>query len=202
MVKVSIVVPVYYNDSSLYALYDDLKAKVLDKAEFDSEIVFVDDCSRDGSWSVVLDLCARDARVKGYRLARSFGVSAAILCGLSKAAGDCAVVKADGGRVPSEIVLEMYEKWKRGNNVVLAENENPRAMSGFARLYNRLTRSLALPNVTAEGLDVYLVDRRVIEVLDSLEERDSVLSAQLVACGFKTDKVFYAGEAPALKGGE
>lgn len=191
MVKVSIVVPVYYNDANLYPLYDDLKAKVLDVAEFESEIIFVDDGSRDGSWSVILDLCARDARIKGYRLSRNFGSHAAILCGLSKATGDCAVVKAADLQEPSEIILEMYEMWKRGNNVVLAVREGRSDGSFFTKLYYSITKKFALPTMPAEGFDVYLVDRKVIDVLDKMDERNSALTGQLLWSGFKTEKVFY-----------
>ena len=100
--KISIIVPVYYNESNLYALYEDLKCKVLTKIEQAYEIVFVNDGSKDGSLRILKELAEQDNNIKVISLSRNFGSHAAILCGLSNCTGDCAVVKAADLQEPSD----------------------------------------------------------------------------------------------------
>ncbi|MDO4566800.1 MAG: glycosyltransferase [Oscillospiraceae bacterium] len=189
--ELSIVVPVYYNEDTLLPLYCDLKEKVLDRASFECEIILVDDGSRDKSWAAVRELCALDSRVRGFRLSRNFGSHAAILCGLNMSRGRCAVVKAADLQEPSELIFEMYEMWRRGNNVVLAVRQGRADGSLFTRLYYRMTRDLALPTMPLAGFDVYLVDRAVIKVLGGMNERNSALTGQILWSGFKTAYVYY-----------
>lgn len=123
MPKLSIVIPVYYNAENLPPLYDDLKEKILDRAEFEVELLLVDDGSGDNSYAVMQDLARRDSRIRLFKLSRNFGSDAAVLCGLNNATGDCAVVKAADLQEPTEMILDMYKSWQSGNNVVLAVRE-------------------------------------------------------------------------------
>ncbi|MEG0750400.1 MAG: glycosyltransferase family 2 protein [Oscillospiraceae bacterium] len=194
MPKLSIVIPVYFNEDNLRPLYADIERKVLDVADFGCEIIFVDDGSSDGSWAVIEELCNRNSNVRGVKLSRNFGSHAAILCGLSESTGECAVVKAADLQEPTELILEMYEMWKRGNNVVLAvrDGRNDGAKNNFfANLYYKITRKFALPNMPEAGFDVYLLDRKVIEVLERMDERNSALTGQILWSGFKTAEVYY-----------
>lgn len=194
MPKLSIVIPVYYNAENLLPLYDDLKEKILDKVDFPVEIVMVDDGSGDDSYRVMLSLAMRDERIRVFKLSRNFGSDAAVLCGLVNATGDCAVVKAADLQEPTEMLLEMYEKWREGCNVVLAVREGreeSRAQEFFADLYYAMTRRFALPNMPKKGFDVFLVDRRVINVLAGMNEPNSALDGQLLWAGFTTGTVTY-----------
>ncbi len=194
MPKLSIVIPVYYNAENLPPLYDDLKQKVLDKVNFPVEIVMVDDGSGDESYRVMLSLAMRDSRIRVFKLSRNFGSDAAVLCGLTHSTGDCAVVKAADLQEPTEMLLEMYRKWQDGCNVVLAVREGReegRAQEFFADLYYAMTRRFALPNMPKKGFDVFLVDRRVIDVLGGMAEPNSALDGQLLWAGFTTGTVTY-----------
>jgi len=191
MDKLSIVVPVYYNELNLVPLYQDIKEKIIDRINFDYEIVMVDDGSEDGSWKVIQDLAQKDRNIRPIRLSRNFGSHAAILCGLSHATGDCAVVKAADLQEPTELILEMYEQWKKGNNVVLAIREGREDKSFFSDLYYWLTRKVALPKMPAHGFDVFLIDHKVIRVLESLDEKNSAITGQILWSGFKTAEVYY-----------
>ena len=92
--KVSIVIPVYYNEDNLRPLYADIKEKFIDKIDYDYEIVLVNDGSKDKSYEVMKELAKADPHVKPISLSRNFGSHAACLCGLSNSTGDCVVVKA------------------------------------------------------------------------------------------------------------
>lgn len=193
MSKISIVVPVYYNADTLELLYRDMKEKILGELG-DYEIVFVDDGSGDDSWQVMQRLREADPKVKLVKLSRNFGEHAALLAGLSACSGDCAVTKQADLQEDSRIILEMYDSWKRGNKVVLAvrkeRKENPVKVF-FANLYYSLIRKIVNKNMPAGGCDCYLVDRKVIEVLERLDEKNSSLTLQVLWAGFRTDMIYF-----------
>lgn len=192
--KISIVIPVYFNEDNLIPLYQDIKEKVIDVIDYEYEIVMVNDDSKDNSYAVMEQLAKEDHNIKIVSLSRNFGSHAAVLCGLEKCTGDCAVIKAADLQEPSELILQMVDSWKIGNNVVLAVRQSREDKEGdkfFANLYYAMVRKVALPSMPKTGFDVYLIDRKVIEVLLELEERNSSLQGQILWSGFKTGVVFY-----------
>lgn len=192
--KVSLVIPVYYNEDNLRPLYEDLKEKFISKIDYDYEIVMVNDGSKDKSYEVMKELAAQDDNIKIISLSRNFGSHAAILCGVSNCTGDCAVVKAADLQEPTELILEMVESWKQGNNVVLAVREGrdeSKSQTFFANFYYKLVQKTALPQMPDNGFDVYLIDRKVITVLENLDEKNSALTGQILWSGFKTSNVYY-----------
>ena len=192
--RLSIVIPVYYNEDDLEPLYDDLKKKIIDVIDYEYELVIVNDGSKDNSYEVMKNLAERDEHVKIISLSRNFGSHAAILCGLAKCTGDCAVVKAADLQEPTELILEMVDRWKNGSNVVLAVRkgrEEGRGQTLFANMYYNMVRKTALPEMPKGGFDVYLLDRKVIDVVMALDERNSALTGQILWSGFRTDKVYY-----------
>lgn len=192
--KLSIVIPVYYNEENLLSLYEDIREKIIDKIDYEYEIVMVNDGSKDQSWNIMQDLAKKDSHIHIISLSRNFGSHAAILCGLSNSTGDCAVVKAADLQEPTELILQMVDSWEKGNNVVLAVREGrqeSKKQTFFANLYYALVRKCALPNMPKGGFDVYLLDRKVITVLQNLDEKNSALTGQILWSGFKTDIIYY-----------
>lgn len=193
MSKISIVVPVYYNEDTLMDLYQDMKLKILGTIG-EYELVFVDDGSGDGSWKVMNEIKAMDSNVHLVKLSRNFGEHAALLAGLSVCTGDCAVTKQADLQEDSTLILEMYESWKRGNKVVLAvrrSRDESRVKIFFANLYYAMVRKFVNKNMPVGGCDCYLIDRKVIEVLERLDEKNSSLTLQVLWAGFQTDKVYF-----------
>lgn len=192
--KVSLVIPVYYNEDNLKPLYTDIKNKFIDRIDYDYEIVMVNDGSEDKSYEIMSELAKIDPKIKIISLSRNFGSHAAILCGISNCTGDCAVVKAADLQEPTELILEMVESWKRGNRVVLAVREGreeSKIQTFFANFYYKLVQKTALPKMPNQGFDVYLIDRKVITVLESLDEKNSALTGQILWSGFKTEQLYY-----------
>ena len=192
--KISVVIPVYYNEDNLRPLYKDIQEKLYSHAEYEWEIVMVNDGSQDNSYGIMQELAATDARLRIFSLSRNFGSHAAMLCGLSNCTGDCAVVKAADLQEPTELVLDMVKSWENGHNVVLAVREGreeSKQQIFFANLYYWMVRKTALPNMPKGGFDVYLLDRKVIGVLMALDEKNSALTGQILWSGFKTDKIYY-----------
>ena len=193
MSKISIVIPVYYSSDTLMMLYEDMKNKILHRIG-DYEIVLVDDGSGDNSWDIMCQIREMDANVKCVKLSRNFGEHAAILAGLSECTGDCAATKQADLQEDSELIIEMYDSWKRGNKVVLAvrkERDEGAAKKFFANLYYAIVRKTIDKNMPEGGFDGYLIDRQVINVLEMLDEKNSALTLQVLWVGFKKDLIYY-----------
>ena len=193
MSKLSIVVPVYWNADTLMLLYEDMEQKILHELD-DYELVFVDDGSGDDSWGVMNRIREMDEHVKLVKLSRNFGEHSAILAGLSVCTGDCAVTKQADLQEDSELILEMYERWKQGNKVVLAvraSRDEGAVKKFFANMYYALMRKFVMKSMPKGGFDCYLLDRQVIEVLLKLDEKNSALTLQVLWVGFKSDIVYF-----------
>ncbi len=194
MSKLSIVIPVYYNEDTLMDLYQDMQEKILGKLEA-YELVFVDDGSGDSSWEIMNRIKDMDPEnVRLVKLSRNFGEHAALLAGLSVCTGDCAVTKQADLQEDSTLILELYDSWKRGNKVVLAvrrSRDESKVKVFFANLYYAMVRKFVNKNMPVGGCDCYLIDRKVIEVLERLDEKNSSLTLQVLWAGFKTDMVYF-----------
>ena len=193
MSKLSIVIPVYFNEDTLMDLYQDLREKVLPKLE-KYELVFVDDGSGDHSWKVMNEIKALDENVHLVKLSRNFGEHAALLAGLTVCTGDCAVTKQADLQEDSSLILEMYDSWKKGNKVVLAirrSRDESKIKVFFANCYYKMIRKFVNKNMPQGGCDCYLIDRKVIEVLERLDEKNSSLTLQVMWAGFQTDMVYF-----------
>lgn len=196
--KVSIIIPVYYNEGNLRPLYADIKEKIIDKIEYEYEIIMINDGSKDKSYEIMQELAVKDKNIRIFSLSRNYGSHAATLCGLAKATGDCAVVKSADIQEPTELILEMVESWQTGNNVVLAVRagrEESRNQTMFSNMYYWMVRKTSLPTMPKTGFDVYLIDRKVIKVMLLMSEKNSSLSGQILWSGFKTGVVFYTRKA-------
>lgn len=193
MSKISIIIPVYYNEDTLMDLYRDMQARILGSIG-EYELVFVDDGSGDDSWRIMNEIREMDDHVRLVKLSRNFGEHAALLAGLSVCEGDCAVTKQADLQEDSELIPEMYERWKQGYKVVLAvrrsRDENAVKVF-FANLYYAMVRRFVNKNMPVGGCDCYLIDRKVIEVLERLDEKNSSLTLQVLWAGFRTDKVYF-----------
>ena len=192
--RLSIIIPVFFNSENLYHLYSEIQEEVINRIPAETEIIFIDDGSEDDSWDILTSIAAEHIEVQAIRLSRNFGSHAAILCGLSHASGDCAVIKAADSQEPCEIIPQMFAEWEKGNNVVLAVREGRDDSAGttaFADFYYWFVSKIALPSMPQRGFDIYLIDRKVINVLELMDEANSALTAQILWSGFKTATVNY-----------
>lgn len=198
MHKISIIIPVYYNEDTLMLLYEDMKEKILSSFE-DYELVMVDDGSGDSSWEIMNHIHSIDpTHVKLVHLSRNFGEHAAILAGLNVCTGDCAVTKQADLQEDSGLIMDMYHSWLKGNKVVLAvreDREEGKIYQFFARFYYKMMQKLVNPAMPKGGFDCYLLDRQVIEVLKMFDEKNSALTLQILWVGFKSDKIYFHRKA-------
>ena len=195
MRRVSVVVPVYYNAGSLEELWTRLArvaSSFADACEF--EFVFVDDGSGDDSLLILRRLGKDDERVRILKLSRNFGSNAAILAGLSYAKGDCAVVISADLQDPPEVVADLVARWQAGGRVVLAARRtrrDPLLSRTLATVFNRLFRWMVFSDFPPNGFDFMLIDRRIVEIIAGLKEKNSYIFGQALWAGFRREVVLY-----------
>ena len=197
--RLSIITPAFNEARSIPALHERLSA-VLSDLNVQWDWIVVDDHSRDGTWTVLQELAAREPRLKAIRLARNSGSHAAFACGLQQARGDCAVVLAADLQDPPETLPALLDKWRAGAKIVWAVREGREGESaatmGFARLYYGIMRRfVGISEMPATGADFFLLDRRVIDVLNVFKESNVSLLALLTWMGFRQDRIFYVKQA-------
>ena len=193
MGKLSIIIPVYYSSETLMDCYKDLEEKVFNEVQ-DYELILVDDGSGDNSWEICKEIAKINKKVHTIKLSRNFGSHAACLAGLVASKGDCATIKAADCQEPSSLIIDMYGSWKAGNKVVLAVREDRKEKFSqriFAGLYYSLVRRFVSKKMPKSGFDCYLLDRKAIEALKLLDERNSAITLQILWSGFKTSTVPY-----------
>jgi dolichol-phosphate mannosyltransferase len=202
MSRVSVVVPVYCNASSLPDLHERLKAIAAEVPAHGFQFVFVDDGSTDASWEILRGLAAADARVKLVKLSRNFGSNQALLAGLAHAEGDAIATLAADLQDPPELLSEMLRHWQAGRKVVLAARRNrfdPGLTNAFADAFYALFRRFAISSMPRRGFDFFLIDRSVCELVNRIQENNTYLMGLILWMGFDPACVYY--DRPARKSG-
>jgi glycosyltransferase involved in cell wall biosynthesis len=192
--KISIVVAVYENAGSLAETHDQIAATFeRDLPKHDFELVFVDDGSKDASWQEILDLKARDPRVKAISFTRNFGQMAAMLAGFKAATGDAVINISADLQDPVDLIPQMVERWEGGAELVICFRAS-RSDPLFARFTSRVAYSvlrMALPQIPKGGFDVVLMDRKVMDTFNAIDVRHRFFQGDLLWGGYRTTFIPY-----------
>ena len=171
---ISIVIPVYDEQDNLPILYDRL-CRVMESTEPQYEIVFVDDGSQDDSLRLLSDLANQDPRLVVVELARNFGHQVAISAGIDHARGRGVIIMDADLQDPPEALPRFIEKWREGHDVVYAIRTN-RKEGWFKRtaysMFYRLLQRIASIDIPLDAGDFCIMDRRVVDILVSMPERN------------------------------
>lgn len=197
----SIVIPLHDEEAVLPLLYERLVA-VLDSLQGDSEVILVDDGSRDGTYGLAVELHNRDPRVKVVRFSRNFGHQIALSAGLDLASGD-AVVTMDGDlQHPPETIPDLVGAWRDGHDIVygvMAERQGESVAKGVtARAFYRFFGWLANIDSPAAAGDFRLVDRKALNAFRAMRESNRYLRGMFSWVGFRqTGVAFVSPPRPA-----
>jgi len=194
MTFISFVVPVFNEEKVLPAFYEELE-EVLSHEDFNSEIIFVDDGSKDETWSTLEKLQSQDARIKLLSLSRNFGHQAALLAGMEKAIGDCIITMDGDLEHPLDLIPQLIEKWKQGAEVVNTRRHNggklPYTKKITSALFYKVFRFLSGLKLEPGMADYRLLDRRVVDALQNIQEKALFLRGMLQWVGFDQAVVHY-----------
>jgi glycosyltransferase involved in cell wall biosynthesis len=198
---VSLVVPVF-NEEDAVDLFVETTSRELAKAGVTWEMVFVNDGSRDETLDRLLDRSLRDKRVRVVNLSRNFGKEAALTAGIDHARGDVLIPMDIDLQDPPELIGRFLEKWREGYDVVYgvrsareSDTATKRMSAGwFYRIFNVLSHV----KIPANAGDFRLVDRRAVEILRRLPERNRFMKGLFAWVGFNTVGVPYERPARAV----
>lgn len=168
---------------------------ILASADIEYEMVFVDDGSRDNTWREIASASEEDGRVRGVSFSRNFGKEAAIFAGLAAAKGDCAVVIDCDLQHPPEKIPDMYGLWLLGYEVVegvKSDRGEESAARGFAAKAFYALMGRAVDIDMSRASDFKLLDRKAIDSLLAMPERNSFFRALSSWIGYRTASVEYA----------
>ena len=189
----TVIIPIFNEEQTLPELHRRLMASTsgLDQP---FEVILIDDGSRDRSYALMTAMHAEDPRIKVIRLSRNFGHQIAISAGLDEARGD-AVVLMDGDlQDPPEILPEMIRLWKEGFHVVYtvkrSRRENTLKRLAFKTFY-RILHALSSIQIPMDAGNFSLMDRRVVDVLRAMPERNRYISGLRAWAGFLQTAVYY-----------
>ncbi len=198
---ISYVIPVYNNQGSIQLTWEAIRTLFRKElADFQYEIVFVDDGSRDGSYEEMREVAAQDSNVRTITFSRNFGQLAAIIAGYDHAKGDAIVSMSADLQDPAELTVEMIQAWSAGSEVVVGYRE-AREDSFGARLFSRLAYSAvrtANKDIPTGGFDFVLMSRRALEVFLSLKGRNRFYQGDVIWAGLPTTFIPYVRRKRAI----
>ncbi len=201
-VLLSVVIPCM-NEEEVLRETNQRLVSVLEGISLDFEIVYVDDGSTDSTAELLRDLQAHDPRIRVVRFSRNFGHQIAITAGLEHSSGDAvAIIDADL-QDPPEVFLDFLAKWLDGYDVVYGARTDRDGETHFklwtAKLFYRLIRKLSDTRIPLDTGDFRLMDRRVVDALLSMPERDRFVRGMVSWLGFSQVAVAYR-RAPRAAG--
>lgn len=193
MATLSIVLP-SYNEEQNIANTAKVLAELLQQEQIDYELVFISDGSRDGTYQEILKAAQQDPHVRGAEFSRNFGKEASIFAGLQLATGDAVIVMDCDLQHPPQVIPQMWKLWNEGYEVVegIKTSRGKESFSHrcFAGAFYRIMSGLIKMDMNASS-DYKLLDRKVVDVLLGLPEKNTFFRALTFWTGFKTASVEY-----------
>lgn len=195
MKKISIVIPVYFNESNLPDTVPQLLSLEEKLPGYSLELVFVDDGSGDQSLSFLRDFQRQHPdQIKVVKLTRNFGSMSAIQAGFTVATGDCVGMISADLQDPPKIFLDMISHWEKGSKAVFAvrqDREEHLVQKMLSNTYYSLIRKFALADYPTGGFDFFLVDRQVVTDLNRIQEKNTNIMTLVYWLGYKPVMIPY-----------
>ncbi len=195
MKKISVVIPMYYEEEVADCCYERV-SDVLQKIEdYDYEIIFVNDGSKDKTLELLRNMAEKDEHVKVVSFSRNFGHQAAVTAGLKFVTGDAIVIMDADLQDPPELIPEMIKLWEDGSEVIYGKRKTRPGESVFklltAKMFYDFLNSMSEVDIPKNTGDFRLVDRKVVDVVNSLPEHNKFLRGLFSWVGFEQKEFLY-----------
>ena len=189
MKKISVVIPMYYEEEVAQECYSKMTQVLLNIKDYDYEIICVNDGSKDKTLPILEKIAEEDKKVKVMSFARNFGHQCAVTAGLKYVTGDAIVIIDADLQDPPELIPEMLKLWEEGNEVIYGKRKTREGESKFklltAKMFYNTLNALSDVDIPKDTGDFRLVDRKVVDVINSLPEHNKFLRGLFSWVGFE-----------------
>lgn len=189
MKKVSIVIPMYYEEEVANECYNRVVKILSSLKNYDYEIIFINDGSKDKTLDILENIAQKNKKVKVISFARNFGHQCAVTAGLKYVTGDAIVIIDADLQDPPELIPEMLQLWEQGNEVIYGKRKTREGESKFklltAKMFYNTLNTLSDVEIPKDTGDFRLVDKKVVDVINSLPEHNKFLRGLFSWVGFK-----------------
>ena len=195
MKKISIVVPMYYEEEIVNECYHELKGVLTNIKNYDYEIIFVNDGSKDKTLELLENIAKKNSKVKIISLSNNFGHQAAVSAGLTVVTGDAIVIIDADLQDPPALIPDMLKLWEEGYEIIYGKRKKRDGESFFklftAKIFYKILNHLSQVNIPRDTGDFRLVDKKVVNVINSLREHNKFLRGLFSFTGFKQKEFLY-----------
>lgn len=190
--KLSFVIPVFRNEGSITPTYQKL-FDLVRKLQLDYELIFVNDGSDDNSLNELIALHENDPNVKVLSFSRNFGQVPALIAGWREVTGDAVISMSADLQEPIELIEQMIEKWKAGNEIVICHrvDRDDSFIANKASMVFYKMMKYVNPKMPEGGFDFLLIDRKALTVLNQIDERNRFFQGDILWLGFNTAFIPY-----------
>lgn len=185
---ISYIFPIYNESENINVLYETVSDVLDTRNEYNYELIFINDGSKDDSLKKLIAIQEKDARISVIDFSRNFGHQIAVTAGIDNAKGDAAIIMDSDLQDPPAVSLELIDKWREGYDVVYAQRRS-RKDSLFkkitADIFYRTLQKIAEIDIPRNTGDFRLIDRKVIDEIKKFKEHNRFLRGMVSFVGFK-----------------
>ncbi len=187
--KVTLVIPMYYEEKVAEECYKRVKENLVKLENYEHEIIFVNDGSKDKTLEILQKIAEEDVNVKVISFSRNFGHQAAVTAGLQYVTGDAIVIMDADLQDPPELIPDMLKLWEDGNEVIYGKRKSRDGESIFklftAKMFYKTLNALSDVEIPKDTGDFRLVDRKVVDTINALPEHNKFLRGLFSWVGYK-----------------
>ena len=192
MKKISIIIPSYNEEESIPLLYKRIDKVIANMKNYEFEVLFVNDGSKDKTIEIIKDLRKIDNRICYVDLSRNFGKEIAMMAGIDYATGDCVIFMDADLQDPPELIPELVRYWEEGYDDVYATRKGESWLKKFtSKMYYTILQHLTKVEIQKDTGDFRLLDRRCINALKKLRESQRNTKSMFSWIGYKKKEVLY-----------
>lgn len=189
MKRISLVIPMYFEEKVVDECYNRVSKVLKELKKYDYEIIFINDGSKDKTQELLENISNKDKNVKIISFSRNFGHQAAVTAGLKETTGDAVIIMDADMQDPPEIIPDMIELWENGNEVIYGKRKSRKGESKFkllsAKAFYKILNALSDVDIPQDTGDFRLVDKKIVEKMNSLPEHNKFLRGLWSWLGFK-----------------
>ena len=187
--KISVVIPMYYEEEVARECYTRMKKVLTDLKNYEYEMIFVNDGSKDKTLEILEEIAKEDKNVKVISFARNFGHQCAVTAGLKYVTGDAVCIIDADLQDPPELIGDMLKKWEEGYEVIYGKRKKRDGESFFklftAKMFYKTLNFFSEVDIPKDTGDFRLVDKKVVDTINSMPEHNKFLRGLFSWVGYK-----------------